>query len=62
LNELTALDVHLPVERAAPDYDQLEIIYIMSGFFEELRHRQVYRVALGCTVVAWLLMQMSAHS
>jgi len=62
LNEQTALDVHLPVERAAPDYDQAEIIYIMSGFFEELRHGQVYRVALGCTVAVWLFIQMSAHS
>jgi hypothetical protein len=60
LNELTALDTHLPVEHAAPDYDQVGIIYIMSGFFEELWHRQVCRVALGCAVVAWLLIQMSA--
>jgi len=33
----------------------------MSDFFEELRGRKVYRVALGCAVVAWLVIQMSAR-
>jgi hypothetical protein len=53
------LDTHLPVGHAAPDYDQLGIIYVMSGFFEELQ-RWVYRVALGGAVVAWLVIQISA--
>ena len=32
----------------------------MSGFFEEMQRRKVYRVALGCAVVAWLVIQISA--
>jgi len=55
------LDTHLPVGHAAPDYDQVGITYIMSDFFEELRCRKVYRVALACAVVAWLVIQMSAR-
>jgi TolB-like protein/Tfp pilus assembly protein PilF len=48
---------HLPVGHAAPDYDQLGIIYIMSGFFEELKRRKVYRVAIAYVVASWALAQ-----
>jgi TolB-like protein/Tfp pilus assembly protein PilF len=32
----------------------------MKSFFRELKQRKVYRVALGYTVVAWLVVQISA--
>ncbi|HXO92537.1 MAG TPA: hypothetical protein VN825_00290 [Candidatus Acidoferrum sp.] len=54
------LDTHLPVGHAAPDYDQVGIIYIMSGFFEELQRRKVYRVAAAYIVAAGFLIQMAS--
>jgi TolB-like protein/Tfp pilus assembly protein PilF len=47
----------LPVGHAAPDYDQVGIIYFMSGFFEELKRRKVYRVAIAYVVACWALAQ-----
>jgi len=32
----------------------------MSSFFNELKQRKVYRVAVGYAVVAWLVVQISA--
>jgi adenylate cyclase len=32
----------------------------MSSFFRELKQRKVYRIVLGYTVVAWLVVQISA--
>src|SRR5947209_11089160 len=32
----------------------------MKSFFNELRHRRVYRVALGYAVAAWLCIQVGA--
>jgi hypothetical protein len=32
----------------------------MNSFFRELKQRKVYRVALGYTMVAWLVGQVSA--
>jgi hypothetical protein len=54
------VDTHLPVGRAPRDYRHVGPIYIMSGFFEKMQRRKVYRVALGCAVVAWLVIQISA--
>ena len=30
------------------------------NFFSELKRRNVYKVAVGCAVVAWLVMQVAA--
>jgi adenylate cyclase len=32
----------------------------MNSFFRELKQRKVYRVALDCAVVTWLVIQISA--
>jgi len=32
----------------------------MNSFFRELRQREVYRIALGYSVVVWLVVQISA--
>jgi adenylate cyclase len=32
----------------------------MNSFFRELKQRKVYRVALGYSVVVWLVVQVSA--
>src|SRR5207244_11999072 len=32
----------------------------MSSFFNELKQRKVYRVAMGYAIVAWLVVQVSA--
>jgi TolB-like protein/Tfp pilus assembly protein PilF len=54
------LDRYLPVGRAARDYDQNGHTYIMSGFFEELQRRKVYRVAAAYIVAAGFLIQISS--
>src|SRR5262245_14320108 len=53
---------HLPVGDAARNYDQNEHFYIMSGFFEELQRRKVYRVAAAYIVAAGFLIQMASAS
>ena len=47
--------IYLPARHAARDY-----IYIMSGFFEELQRRKVYRVAAVYIVVAGFLIQIAS--
>ena len=32
----------------------------MTGFFEELKRRKVYRVAVAYAVASWLIIQISA--
>jgi hypothetical protein len=54
------LDRYLPVGQAARDYDQSGHIYIMSGFFEELQRRKVYRVAAAYVVAAGFLIQIAS--
>jgi TolB-like protein/Tfp pilus assembly protein PilF len=54
------LDRYLPVGHAARDYDQSGHTYIMSGFFEELQRRKVYRVAAAYIVVAGFLIQIAS--
>src|SRR5215813_12184758 len=44
----------------AIDYDQSGHTYIMSGFFEELQRRKVYRVAAAYIVAAGFLIQMAS--
>ena len=53
------MDRYLPVGHAARDYDQSGHIYIMSGFFEELQRRKVYRVAAAYIVAAGFLIQIA---
>jgi hypothetical protein len=33
----------------------------MSSFFRELKERKVYRIALDCAVIAWLVIQIPYH-
>jgi TolB-like protein/Tfp pilus assembly protein PilF len=54
------LDRYLPVGHAARDYDQSGHTYIMSGFFEELQRRKVYRVAAAYIVAAGFLIQIAS--
>ena len=54
------MDRYLPVGHAARDYDQSGHTYIMSGFFEELQRRKVYRVAAAYIVAAGFLIQISS--
>ena len=54
------MDRDLPVGQAARDYDQSGHIYIMSGFFEELQRRKVYRVAAAYIVAAGFLIQIAS--
>jgi len=54
------VDRHLPVGHAARDYDQSGQTYIMSGFFEELQRRKVYRVAAAYVVAAGFLIQIAS--
>ena len=46
----------------ARDYDQSGPTRIMSGFFEELQRRKVYRVAAAYVVAAGFLIQMASAS
>jgi hypothetical protein len=39
----SVLDAYLPVENGTREY----AVHIMTGFFEELQKRKVYRVAAG---------------
>src|SRR5262249_47017424 len=48
---------YLPVGHPAGDYDQSGYICMMSGFFEELKRRKVYRVAIAYVVASWALAQ-----
>ena len=48
---------HLPVELAERDYGQDRSTFNMSGFFEELKRRKVYRVAIAYIVAGWALAQ-----
>ena len=54
------MDRYLPVGHAARDYDQSGHTYIMSGFFEELQRRKVYRVAAAYIVAAGFLIQIAS--
>ena len=54
------MDRYLPVGHAARDYDQVGPTYIMSGFFEELQRRKVYRVAAAYIVAAGFLIQIAS--
>ena len=54
------MDRYLPVGHAARDYDQSGHTYIMSGFFEELQRRKVYRVAAAYVVAAGFLIQIAS--
>jgi TolB-like protein/Tfp pilus assembly protein PilF len=54
------LDRYLPVGHAARDYDQSGHTYIMTGFFEELQRRKVYRVAAAYVVAAGFLIQIAS--
>ncbi|HEY2143053.1 MAG TPA: hypothetical protein VGH06_01770, partial [Candidatus Udaeobacter sp.] len=47
-------------ERAASGYGHHGRIYMMSGFFEELQRRKVYRVAAAYIVAAGFLIQMAS--
>jgi TolB-like protein/Flp pilus assembly protein TadD len=47
----------LPVELAARDYGQDQSTFNMTGFFEELKRRKVYRVAIAYIVASWALAQ-----
>jgi hypothetical protein len=46
-------------EPGASGYGHARPIYIMSGFFEELQRRKVYRVAAAYIVVAGFLIQIA---
>src|SRR4029453_5973681 len=52
---IALVHIFFPVRAAARDY-----IYIMSGFFEELQRRKVYRVAAAYIVVAGFLIQIAS--
>ncbi len=54
------MDRYLPVGHAARDYDQIGLIHTMSGFFEELQRRKVYRVAAAYIVAAGFLIQIAS--
>ena len=54
------MDTYLPVGHAVRDYDQSGHNYIMSGFFEELQRRKVYRVAAAYIVAAGFLIQIAS--
>jgi hypothetical protein len=54
------LDRYLPVGHATRDYDQSGQTCIMSGFFEELQRRKVYRVAAAYIVAAGFLIQIAS--
>ena len=54
------MDRYLPVGHAVRDYDQSGHTYIMSGFFEELQRRKVYRVAAAYIVAAGFLIQIAS--
>jgi len=54
------LDRYLPVGHAARHYDRIGSIYLMSGFFEELQRRKVYRVAAAYIVAAGFLIQIAS--
>jgi len=56
INEL-AHPSHLPTERASADYPERESGIPMSGFFEELKRRKVFRVAIAYVVASWALAQ-----
>jgi TolB-like protein/predicted Zn-dependent protease len=48
------------LSHTARDYDQIGQIDIMSGFFEELQRRKVYRVAAAYIVAAGFLIQIAS--
>jgi TolB-like protein len=48
------------IEPAASDYGHEEPIYIMSGFFEELQRRKVYRVAAAYVIAAGFIIQIAS--
>ena len=54
------MDRYLPAGQAARDYDQSGHTYIMTGFFEELQRRKVYRVAAAYVVAAGFLIQIAS--
>ena len=54
------MDRYLPVGHAPRNYDQVGSTYIMSGFFEELQRRKVYRVAAAYIVAAGFLIQIAS--
>ena len=54
------MDGYLPAGQAARDYDQSGHTYIMTGFFEELQRRKVYRVAAAYVVAAGFLIQIAS--
>ena len=54
------MDRYLLSDTRARDYDQVEPTYIMSGFFEELQRRKVYRVAAAYVVAAGFLIQIGS--
>ena len=54
------MDRYLPVGHAPRNYDQVGSTYTMSGFFEELQRRKVYRVAAGYIVAAGFLIQIAS--
>ena len=54
------MDRYLPVGHAPRNYDQIGHTHIMSGFFEELQRRKVYRVAAAYIVAAGFLIQIAS--
>lgn len=52
--------IHFASWTLARDYRHIGRIYIMSGFFEELQRRKVYRVAAAYVVAAGFLIQMAS--
>jgi TolB-like protein/Tfp pilus assembly protein PilF len=54
------VDRYLPVGHAPRNYDQVGSTYTMSGFFEELQRRKVYRVAAAYIVAAGFLIQIAS--
>jgi hypothetical protein len=45
---------------AASDYDDDEVRMFMSGFFQELQRRKVYRVAAAYVVAAGFIIQIAS--
>jgi TolB-like protein/Flp pilus assembly protein TadD len=60
LNEYIAFGQYLPVRHPPRNYDQVEATFNMSGFFEELQRRKVYRVAAAYIVAAGFLIQIAS--
>ena len=51
---------NFPVEPAASGYGHDGTIYTMSGFFEELQRRKVYRVAAAYIIAAGFIIQIGS--